>query len=231
MSVHNWYSLIPKKYLDKDPVYPGFKKVRIKTPFRMILVGASGSGKTNTLVDLIVATDGAFEEIHLFAKNTDQPIYRWLRDTLKDTDLITHEIDEIPAIDEIPLKPALYIFDDLICEGKEVFRRISDLYVQGRHKKVSCMFLTQKFFGGVKTKIIRENTNYIVLKKIPSIKDLECLVSEYSLGEYSSEQLSQLHAAIVSKGFENFLLLDLETNDPKLRYRFNFGVEPLPKIG
>ena len=48
----DWYKKIPKKYLPKQH-NPHFETHHIKLPFRMIIAGNSGSGKTQTLLNII----------------------------------------------------------------------------------------------------------------------------------------------------------------------------------
>ena len=47
--LHNWYDKIPKKFLPKQH-NPYFHIHHIKLPFRMLITGSSGSGKTQTLL-------------------------------------------------------------------------------------------------------------------------------------------------------------------------------------
>jgi hypothetical protein len=233
MSVTNWYKVIPKEYKQAQVKYDSYDKVQIELPMRMLLVGASGSGKTTTAVDMIKNIN-AWPKIYLFAKNTNQPLYNWLRDVCEITSrkigtevlYASEDTDEIPSIEEIEGdEPSLYIFDDLICESKKVLKRIENLYVQGRNKQVSCMFLTQSYFAT--NKMIRQNSDYIVVKKINSTLDLKRMMKEYQLDDFKPERLIRFHDLIVKQGTENFLLVDLQTSNATLRYRFNYGNDKL----
>ena len=46
-------------------------------PFRMLIIGRSGSGKTNTLLNLIDKFH-PIDEIYLYAKDTDEEKYQYL---------------------------------------------------------------------------------------------------------------------------------------------------------
>ena len=49
-------------------------------PYRMLIVGGSGSGKTNSLLNLIKEQDGdnVIDKIYLNAKDINQPKYQFL---------------------------------------------------------------------------------------------------------------------------------------------------------
>lgn len=45
----NFYQKMPKQYMEgAGRSYANHKNINIDIPFRMVIVGASGSGKTNT---------------------------------------------------------------------------------------------------------------------------------------------------------------------------------------
>lgn len=44
----NWYEVIPKKFLLSQH-NPNYDLHKIKLPFRMLIIGSSGAGKTQTL--------------------------------------------------------------------------------------------------------------------------------------------------------------------------------------
>ena len=48
----NIYKLLPKKYLQDSYTNPN-KQLPIKHPFRLCIIGASGTGKTSSLIWLI----------------------------------------------------------------------------------------------------------------------------------------------------------------------------------
>ena len=46
-------------------------------PYRILIIGGSGSGKTNALLNLIKEQDG-IDKIYLYAKNLSEPKYEFL---------------------------------------------------------------------------------------------------------------------------------------------------------
>ena len=59
----DWYKKIPERLLLKSH-NPHFDIHHIKIPFRMLIIGSSGSGKTQTLLSLIYKMPDTFENSH-----------------------------------------------------------------------------------------------------------------------------------------------------------------------
>lgn len=93
----NWYNIIPKKYKNTS-FNPNFEKHGIHIPARIGIVGFSGSGKSNTIVDLIYRFNGTFDTIILCMPNADEPLYRYLRDKFSGSNFMIYENGEIPDI-------------------------------------------------------------------------------------------------------------------------------------
>ena len=59
-----------KKYNEKCPYIPDH-------PYRIIIIGGSGSGKTNALINLINEQND-IDKIYLYARNLSEPKYEYL---------------------------------------------------------------------------------------------------------------------------------------------------------
>ncbi len=227
----NYYTLIPDKYKKSsgDISYSNYDKVQIPRVFRGLIIGACGSGKTNILMD-ILHNINAYERILLYAKNLDQPLYKFLMDACAQAEkragqqilYASENTDDIPAITDEILDgtPTICIFDDLLCESKSVLNRIANLYVQGRNKNVALCFLSQTYYDI--PKLIRSNANFIFLRKIATKKDFTRMIKEYALDDIPEKDLWAVYNKIMSKEMNNFMLIDLNTTDPNLRYRYNY---------
>lgn len=229
----NFYSTIPKKFITNERHYENEKNINIKLPFRSIIIGAAGSGKTNTAVNIFHSIN-AFEKIYLYAKDITQPLYAFLIDTLQKVgaaqkpprELITAstDISAIPPVEDYDKKiNNLVIFDDIVLEDKKIQKKIAQYFVRGRNQNISVMYLSQSYFE-VPT-IIRRNSDYIFVKKITTSNDLKRIIKEYSL-DVDPIVLEKIYALIRKEGLEHFLLIDLNANDNKLKYRMDFS--PLP---
>jgi len=226
MSFENFYEHI-KTTDDNLRHYPNEELLNIKLPFRMLLCGPSGSGKTNILLGLIKQI-GIFDKIILLAKHLDESLYVHLIDTYRKIEKKLKNPDMILAIDTIKDMPevsdcdkrlnTLLIVDDMICEEKKQLAKIESFWIAGRKKGVSMVFITQGYFHI--PKIIRQNTQYIIIKKIDTPRDLKAILTECSLG-IEPKELMKLYEYALNQGDPHtaFFMIDCETNKKSLKFR------------
>jgi Ni2+-binding GTPase involved in maturation of urease and hydrogenase len=74
----NFYELSEVKALKKKSINPNFKSHGMKVPFRAIIIGASGSGKTNIVLNLISQMKNTFNKIEIYTRNKAEPLYELL---------------------------------------------------------------------------------------------------------------------------------------------------------
>lgn len=213
--------------------YPNEKEIQIKLPARILLLGPSGSGKTSVLLNLIKFI-GIFDKIILLAKNLDEPLYKHLIETYRKLEkrhktsiiLAINDLKDLPGVDDCnPKENTLFICDDFICEAPKLLKKVEEFWVRGRKNGVTMAFLSQSYFDT--PKMIRKNSNYIIIKRIGNPKDLKRILSEYKLG-IDDDQLEQLYTNAMNRGeLTDFFMIDLETTDPQLRFRSNFSPQSL----
>jgi ABC-type oligopeptide transport system ATPase subunit len=96
--VINYYEKIPKKYLTTYH-NPHYSEHGIKIPFRMLIIGASGSGKTNVARNIISKMKDTFGNIKIVCKNADEPLYKWLQ-SVCDQIIIKEGLSYTPPLDK-----------------------------------------------------------------------------------------------------------------------------------
>lgn len=215
----DWYSQKSlKKYLTKNH-NPHFDKHHIKLPFRLIIAGNSGSGKTSTLLNLLHNIPDTFERIHICTKNKDEPLYNFLEDKLKDAPFkITEGIGSLPDLDELDkTQNNLIVLDDLVNESARAQKPIADYFIRCRKKNCSIIYISQSYYQV--PKLIRDNINYLILKQVSSLRNLTCIMRECALG-IDKQQLKSIYEDATEDKM-NFLLIDLE--GPK-QQRFRSGL-------
>ena len=111
----NFYSLLPK---DKQKQPIGFKNHLIDKNSRILMIGSSGTGKSNSLLNFIEKSSGEFSEIIICSFSTiDEALYKFLQEKIPQVQLINNieEVPEVQSYDNEDKKISkLIVFDDFI---------------------------------------------------------------------------------------------------------------------
>lgn len=222
-SAQNWYDKIPKKLLNqsRNPNY-GISH-RIKVPFRMCMVGNSGSGKSNILMDLLYRFNSTFDQICLVIPTAHEPLYLFLEEQFKDHPDQFHifENGNIPSpndpIFEDKTLQNLIIFDDMITYAK-LQPKIAEWYIKGRKvsRSTSVIYLSQNYYSI--PKIIRNQCSHIIVKRISGEKDRAMILREFS-NDLTTDQFNKMYEEC-TKEFGDFLQIDF--TDPNGKYKKGF---------
>jgi len=215
----NFYQKIPDS-IKSTYHNPNYHKHGIEIPSRIIICGHSGSMKSNLVLNLIQRFHDTFHKIILVTKQPDEPLYQFLQDTVHSDQLeVYSDLEDLPSLEELNEEKDiqyLVIFDDLVLEKKQ--SKVEEYFIRARKIAggVSCVYLTQSYY---KTpKVIRINCNYIILKKISSIRDISMILSEFNLGNISKCRLLEIYEDAIKDDPTNFLLIDIN----KSQFRKNF---------
>jgi len=209
-----------KKYVIKTE-NPNYDMHHFDTPFRSLVVAPSGSGKSNFITNLISlfckGKEGTFDNIYIFCKSRDEPLYQFLGDKSKGLIEVHETLEKLPALNDLKTsEQTLIIFDDFITDIKK-FPIISEYFIRGRKKSASIMFLSQSYFNT--PKIIRQNINYCVILKLGGTRDVNAILRECSIG-LTKEELLYMYQQATKQKFDVFIInLDKSSNE---RYRHNF---------
>jgi hypothetical protein len=213
----DWYKEMPKRFHLKSH-NPNFDKHGINVPFRMLIVGSSGAGKTQTLLNIIHNLGDTFQNLHIITKNKDEPLYNYLQDKLKENVNIVEGIDNAPDLDKFDKEEqSLIVMDDLVLEKNQ--KALEQYFIRARKLNCSLIYISQSYYAV--PPIIRKNLTYLVIKRLASLPDLFRILREYSLGVNKME-LKTIYEKSTSENKQDFLLVDLDA-DPKDRFRKNFN--------
>lgn len=137
----------------------------IPKPLRCLIVGTSGSGKTNLLLNFIYNDKVLpFKNLYVFSRSITQTAYTNLRDLYskvgaslgRQIAYFYSSCDDLITVDEC--EPySLVVFDDCLLEKQTP---IKDYFIRGRHKHISCVYLSQSY-GRVDMQVIRNNINLL----------------------------------------------------------------------
>ena len=206
----NIYKLLPKEYLQDSYTNPN-KQLPIKHPFHLCIIGASGTGKTSSLIWLIEESK-AFHKLYLYAKMITEPLYQYLIDewesrseqqgeTLIEYSDQLEDVVSLQYIDEA--KQNLIIFDDFIVEKN--LKSVEELFIRGRKSNCSIIFISQSYFAI--PKMIRQNSNYFILMQGIRGKDLISIATDNSS---TSDNFQNLYRRYTKDN--NFMLIDVANN-------------------
>lgn len=226
--VINFYELSAVQVFMPNYVNPNYDpdNMPLKHPMRAIVVGASGSGKSNILLNILHKMDQTFEKILLFTQNKDEPLYQYLDASLDpDQFMIFEGLDELKELDfndpEINGQ-MLFIFDDMIIEKHQ--EKIEELYMRGRKMSngngISSIYLSQNYYDI--PMIIRKNIDTLIIKKLNNKRDVTMILGDVSLGVESKTIWKMYESVCESGNFTDFILICLSLGkDKKIRKNFD----------
>jgi len=216
--ITDFYSLIPRELKNKSN-NPCYQDHLLNLPFRMLLVGGSGSRKTTTLFEIIKRCKNTWELIILCCKSADEPLYQYLKTKIPAEMLHIYEGGVVPKLDDYKTfkGQVLAIFDDLVNEKKSQ-PAITEFFIRGRKccGGISMAYLSQSYFNTPKA--IRVNCNYILLKKLSSTRDLKMILGDYNLG-VDRDVLMEIYKVATEDNGTLFIDCDAPQED---RFRRNF---------
>ena len=164
-------------------------------PFRMLIIGPSGSRKTNTLLHLI-NNFNPIDKIYLYANDTDEKKYQYLINKREQAGIknlndphafieyssdMSDVLDHINNCNKIRDKKVLIIFDDMIADimRSEKFKAmVKELFIRCRKLNISVVFITQSYFRTPKDATL--NSTHYILMKIGNKKELKSIAEENS---------------------------------------------------
>jgi len=221
MEIVNFYSLLPKS---KEKKTVGFNNHFIEKNSRILMIGASGTGKSNALLNFIERSSGEFHKIIICSfSTTDEPLYNFLHQKIPDVELI-NKIEDVPKVqdfDDIEKnKPKLIVFDDFVGLSTKQMKILIDYAISSRKFGFTTVFISQNYTSV--PKVISRNCNYIFVFKINDKVSIKRIISNHSLsGLITPERIEQLYYYCVGQPL-GFLLIDLKTLDEKKRFRCGF---------
>ena len=204
-------------------------------PYRILIIGGSGSGKTNALLNLI-NNQPDIDKIYLYAKDPYEDKYQFLIKKRENIGLkhfndpnafIEYSNDMNDVYKNINMynldkeNKILIVFDDMIADminNKELNSVVTELFTRGRKLSISIVFITQSYFKVPKD--VRLNTTHFFMMKIPNKRELQQIAINHS-SDINTKDFINIYKKCTDKAY-SFLVNDktLSSGDP-LRFRKN----------
>ena len=176
-----------KKHNEKWPDIPDH-------PYRIIIIGGSGSGKTNALIN-VINENNDIDKIYLYARDLSEPKYEYLIKKCEDAGI--KHLNNPNAFIECPnamhdvyanindynsiKKKKKNVFDGMIADiiGNKKFQAIiKELFIRCRKLNISLVFITQPYYSVPKDALLN-STQYFIIK-INNRRELQNIAINHS---------------------------------------------------
>lgn len=231
-------------YLEDDISDPKFKKaihpLLIPPNSRILVVGGSGTGKTNFLCNALMKPQLKFEKVYMYSKNLFQPKYDFIKKELNNTEFLLNKatrakkqqpfkiveawsdnINDLISLDELKKNKEylnLVIIDDMPILSKQQQEVVGKFFCMCRHYNCTIIYLQQLYFQLPRS--VRNNLSHIILFNNKNKKEQTMLAQQLG-GNLENGMFSKLYNKILSKKYQWFLI-DNTTDDINLQYRMGY---------
>ena len=159
-------------------------------PYRILIIGGSGSGKTNALINLINEQND-IDKIYLYARDLSEPKYEYLIKKLEEvgikhlnnpnafiecSNIMDDVYENIDDYNSSRRRKILIAFDDMIADimtNKKFQTIIKELFTRCRKLNISLVFIAQSYFSIPKD--VRLNSTHYLIMKIKKEKNYRIL--------------------------------------------------------
>ena len=207
-------------------------------PYKILIIGASGTGKTNALLKLI-NNQQDIDKIYLYAKDPYEEEYQYLINKRErvginhlndpkafieysnDMHKVYKNIDNYNPDKENKI---LIVFDDMIADminNKKLNSIATELFIRGRKLNISLIFITQSYFKVPKD--VRNNSTHFFIMKISNKRKLMQIAINHS-SDINTKDFIEIYRKWTDKPY-SFLVIDttLPSNN-SLRFRKNLNI-------
>ena len=207
-------------------------------PYRILIIGGSGSGKTNVLLNLI-ENQPDIDKIYLYAKDPYEAKYQYLINKREGVGI--NHFKDLKAFIEYSNdmcnvyknvnhyntdkgNKILIVSDDMIADmvqNEKLNSIVTELFVRGRKLNIYLVYITQSYFKVPKD--VRLNTTHFFITKILSKRELQQIAINHS-SDISTEDFVNIYRKCTAEPYSFFVNdTTLVSNNP-LRFRKNlFG--------
>ena len=202
-------------------------------PYRILIIGGSGSGKTNSLFNLI-SQQPDIDKMYIYGQDPYEAKYQFLINKPERTGLkhsktfieYSNDLDDIyKNIEEYnPNKKCkiLIVFDTIadMLSNKKLNLIVTELFIRGRNLNISFVFITQSYFAVPKN--IRLNSTHYFIMKIPNKQELpikKCQIPFNHSSNIDFKDFLNLYKKCTAKPYSFLVIEATLASDNTLRFR------------
>ena len=152
--------------------------------FRMLIVGQTRCGKSNTLKHILRTPLVFYEKIYIFSPSLHQDKltdFQALMDSISEK--VGYPVLEMGSETDIPNRHEypnnnrkVVVFDDLVNAEEKIQNKIANHFTDGRHHKISPIYLTHSYYD-VPQKL-RKNCSHMILYPLLTKNHLNLIAKE-----------------------------------------------------
>ena len=202
-------------------------------PYRILIIGDSGPGKTNTLINLMNEQKN-IDKIYFYARDLNERKYEYLikkgevvgikhvnnpNAFIECSNTMDGVYENIHDYNPGRKRKILIVFDDMIADimnNKKFQAKIKELFIRCRKLNISLVFITQSYFSVPKD--VRLNSTHYLIMKIGNRRELQNIAINHS-ADIDYQDFRKIYRECTKERY-NFLTIDttLPASDP-LRFR------------
>ena len=204
-------------------------------PYRILIIGGSGSGKTNVLLNLIENQPDS-DKIYLYAEDLYEAKYQYLINKREGVGI--NHFNDLKAFIEYsndmrdvyknidkynPDKEnkILIVFDDMIAgmmHNKKLNSVVTKLFIRGGKLNIFIAFITQSYFKVPKD--VRLNTTHFFIARLPNKRELRQIAINHS-SDISSKDFTNIYRKCTIEPYSFSVNDTMLASDHSLRLRKN----------
>ena len=187
-------------------------------PCRILTVRCSGSGKANSLFNLISQQPDT-DIIYLYAKNPYEAKYQYLINKRKNRGL-KYFNDSKASIALIALINCFWWYDWCMLSNKKPILIVTELFIRGKKLNICLLVVTQSDFAV--PKIIKLNSMHCFIMKISNKRELQQIAFNHSW-DIDFEDFVNIYKNSTAKLYSLLVIDATLASDNPLRFRKNLA--------
>ena len=217
----NYYEKLPKHLKSEVKLDKNFKLHYILPNSMICLIGGSGSGKTNAIMNFLSKCPDKFYQIIIFnANSTDEPLYNLLKQQIPEVETYSdiNELPDLKSFEEDKKHEKLLIVDDFINLPSKSMKKILDYLICGRKSGFTVICQSQNYTSI--PKIMLRNIHYFIVFRLNDNISINNIIRNHNMENLDKNAFKKLYLDATAEPL-NFFMVDLR-GKPETRLRKNF---------